>query len=162
LPEASADAHSILDQLDRCGSPATTAMAGPRFFGFVIGGALPVAPAANWLAAACDQNSALYRVTPATSRLELPPCAPLRRSARRARLRGAERGGAEPGARRVRRCRTHAPRRRCGTGRGYLLVRWHRLAGPQRDAHQRVVLATTDADVELSIEAIARVAAATP
>ena len=70
LPDAPADAHAVLDQLDRFGSPATTAMAGPRFFGFVIGGALPVSLAANWLATAWDQNSALYRVTPATSRLE--------------------------------------------------------------------------------------------
>jgi glutamate/tyrosine decarboxylase-like PLP-dependent enzyme len=46
------------------------AMAGPRFFGFVIGGALPVTVAANWLAAAWDQNSALYEVTPGTSHLE--------------------------------------------------------------------------------------------
>src|SRR5690606_18420097 len=48
----------------------TMAMAGPRFFGFVIGGALPVTLAANWLAGAWDQNSALYNVTPATARLE--------------------------------------------------------------------------------------------
>jgi glutamate/tyrosine decarboxylase-like PLP-dependent enzyme len=46
------------------------AMAGPRFFGFVIGGALPVTLAANWLAGAWDQNSALYNVTPATAKLE--------------------------------------------------------------------------------------------
>ena len=45
-------------------------MAGPRFFGFVIGGSLPVTLAANWLAGAWDQNTALYRVTPATSHLE--------------------------------------------------------------------------------------------
>lgn len=45
-------------------------MAGPCFFGFVIGGMLPVALAANWLTAAWDQNSALYKVTPATAALE--------------------------------------------------------------------------------------------
>ena len=37
------------------------AMAGPRFFGFVIGGALPATVAANWLATAWDQNAALVR-----------------------------------------------------------------------------------------------------
>ena len=45
-------------------------MAGPRFFGFVIGGSLPAALAANWLAAAWDQNAAFDSVTPAASQLE--------------------------------------------------------------------------------------------
>ena len=36
------------------------AIAGARFFGFVIGGALPQALAANWLAGAWDQNAGLY------------------------------------------------------------------------------------------------------
>ena len=60
----------MLRELDEIGSPATMATAGPRFFGFVIGGSLPVALAANWLAGAWDQNSALYNVTPATAQLE--------------------------------------------------------------------------------------------
>jgi len=46
------------------------AMAGPRFFGFVIGGSLPVTVAANWLAGAWDQNSGLFTPTPATAQLE--------------------------------------------------------------------------------------------
>jgi glutamate/tyrosine decarboxylase-like PLP-dependent enzyme len=60
----------VMELLDEVCSPATTAMAGPRFFGFVIGGALPVTLAANWLAGAWDQNSGLHTPTPATSRLE--------------------------------------------------------------------------------------------
>lgn len=63
-------AESVLDELDRLGSPASVGMAGPRFFGFVIGGSLPVTLAANWLAAGWDQNAALYNVTPGIAILE--------------------------------------------------------------------------------------------
>ncbi|TWI05035.1 glutamate/tyrosine decarboxylase-like PLP-dependent enzyme [Luteimonas cucumeris] len=70
LPESGCDPYEVLEQLDRYGSPATMAMAGPRFFGFVIGGSLPVTLAANWLAGAWDQNTGLYAITPATARIE--------------------------------------------------------------------------------------------
>ena len=70
LPPQPSDPTETLALLDRLVSPATLAMAGPRFFGFVIGGALPVTLAANWLAGAWDQNAALYEVTPGVSRLE--------------------------------------------------------------------------------------------
>ncbi len=70
LPEGPSDPAQTLDRLDVLVSPATMAMAGSRFFGFVIGGSLPVALAANWLSGAWDQNAALYRVTPGVSCLE--------------------------------------------------------------------------------------------
>ena len=70
LPDAPCDPREVIELLDRYGSPATMAMGGSRFFGFVIGGALPAALAANWLATAWDQNSAMHNVTPATARLE--------------------------------------------------------------------------------------------
>ena len=70
LPEGTSGEQDVIRMLDEIGSPASMAMAGPRFFGFVIGGSLPVSVAASWLATAWDQNSALYRVTPATAHLE--------------------------------------------------------------------------------------------
>src|SRR3954468_6710164 len=70
MPAKGDDAGRVIADLDKFGSPATMAMAGPRFFGFVIGGALPVTLAANWLAGAWDQNSGLFAATPATAVLE--------------------------------------------------------------------------------------------
>jgi glutamate/tyrosine decarboxylase-like PLP-dependent enzyme len=70
LAEEPTSPERVLELLDETCSPATMAMAGPRFFGFVIGGALPVTLAANWLAGAWDQNAGLYNTMPATSHLE--------------------------------------------------------------------------------------------
>ena len=66
-PRAAAE---VLAELDTIGSPATVASAGGRFFGFVIGGALPAALAANILAAAWDQNAVLEVTSPVAAALE--------------------------------------------------------------------------------------------
>jgi glutamate/tyrosine decarboxylase-like PLP-dependent enzyme len=70
LGQESTPPEKVLELLDEVCSPATMAMAGPRFFGLVIGGTLPVTLAANWLAGAWDQNTGLYTPTPATAHLE--------------------------------------------------------------------------------------------
>ncbi|HUG10051.1 MAG TPA: pyridoxal-dependent decarboxylase [Opitutaceae bacterium] len=70
LPDGPTDAAATLRLLDEVGSPATMAIGGGRFFGFVMGGALPVTLAANWLANAWDQNTGLYNATPGTAHLE--------------------------------------------------------------------------------------------
>ena len=70
LTDDGCDAASTLAMLDEIGSPASMGMVAPRFFGFVIGGSLPVTVATNWLTTAWDQNAVMNEVTPAVSMLE--------------------------------------------------------------------------------------------
>ncbi len=69
LPEGPADPETTIAELDRH-SGALMAMSGPRFFGFVIGGTLPAALAANWLAGAWDQNAAYFYSSPLAEKVE--------------------------------------------------------------------------------------------
>ncbi|HLZ11974.1 MAG TPA: aminotransferase class V-fold PLP-dependent enzyme [Candidatus Acidoferrum sp.] len=70
LPEGPTEARRVVEMLDEVGSPATMASTGPRYFGFVIGGTLPAALAANWLAGAWGQNVALRAMSPVAAELE--------------------------------------------------------------------------------------------
>ena len=70
LPAAGLAAPEVLRRLDAAGSPATVASNGPRYFGFVTGGVLPVAQAAAWLGGAWDQNAALAVMSPTAERLD--------------------------------------------------------------------------------------------
>jgi len=64
VPHTGRDAGEILALIDDVGSPGTVATAGPRFFGFVNGGALPIAVATAFMTAAWDQNAALATMSP--------------------------------------------------------------------------------------------------
>src|SRR5471032_2455821 len=64
------DPVAVVDELATLAEPGLMAMPSGRFFGWVIGGALPAALAADWLVSAWDQNSTLRYATPAAAAAE--------------------------------------------------------------------------------------------
>jgi glutamate/tyrosine decarboxylase-like PLP-dependent enzyme len=70
VPEEPEQPSRIVAMLDDVCSPATVATAGPRYFGYVIGGSHEVPLAASWLASAWDQNAAYADMSPAAATIE--------------------------------------------------------------------------------------------
>jgi glutamate/tyrosine decarboxylase-like PLP-dependent enzyme len=70
LPELGEDPAAVIDQLASGAEPGLVATPGPRHFGFVIGGALPAALAADWLVSAWDQCAAFHSLSPAMAAIE--------------------------------------------------------------------------------------------
>ena len=70
LPDAGVDAVAVLETLVASAEPGLVASAGPRYFGFVVGGSLPAALAADWMTSAWDQNGFSYVASPAASVIE--------------------------------------------------------------------------------------------
>jgi glutamate/tyrosine decarboxylase-like PLP-dependent enzyme len=70
LPRTGMPAMDVVEDLARQADPGVVAMAGPRYFGFVIGGSLPAALAADWLTSTWDQNSGIFAGGPSASVVE--------------------------------------------------------------------------------------------
>ena len=67
LPAGPADPLSVVQDLARAAEPGLVAIPSGRYFGFVIGGGLPAAVAADWLTTAWDQCPGFYACGPAAS-----------------------------------------------------------------------------------------------
>ncbi len=70
LPEHAADPHTVVEELAFAVEPGLMSIASGRFFGWVMGGTLPAALAADWLVSAWDQNAGMRGATPGVVAVE--------------------------------------------------------------------------------------------
>jgi glutamate/tyrosine decarboxylase-like PLP-dependent enzyme len=70
LPEHGEDPETVIEALATGADPGLVASGGPRHFGFVMGGSLPAALAADWLVSAWDQAPAFHVLSPAGAAIE--------------------------------------------------------------------------------------------
>ena len=70
LPDGPTDPVDVLDGLVQAADEGIVATPSGRFFGFVLGGAIPAALAADWMSSAWDQNAGLYVSGPSASVVE--------------------------------------------------------------------------------------------
>lgn len=70
LPDNGQPPAEVINALAEGVEPGLVASAGPRHFGFVVGGALPAALAADWLVSAWDQCAAFHARSPAGAAVE--------------------------------------------------------------------------------------------
>src|SRR5215210_303342 len=70
LADDGLDAETVVEELARDAGPGITSTAGPRYHGFVIGGSVPAALAADWLVSAWDQPAAFHVLSPACAVIE--------------------------------------------------------------------------------------------
>ena len=64
LPDWPTDPAEAVRQLADAVDAGSVATIGPRYFGFVVGGAMPATVAADWLATGADQNAGAYVMSP--------------------------------------------------------------------------------------------------
>ena len=70
LPQRPSAPDAVVEELIAAAEPGLVATAGPRFFGFVIGGSMPAATAADMLAVGWDQCAFNTALSPAGSIVE--------------------------------------------------------------------------------------------
>src|SRR5207342_1436099 len=69
-PDGPSDPSSVIEDLADAAGKGVVAIPSGRYFGFVIGGSVPAALAADWLASTWDQNAGLYACGPSAAVVE--------------------------------------------------------------------------------------------